>query len=76
MRRIFILVASGALLAASSPGWAETPLPPGKPAGVRQAFHERNVGVIFLGALSALGIGIVLVTTGKDHPAPTSTATH
>lgn len=77
MRKIFVLWVFGALLAASSASWAEAPLRPGKPAGVRQAVSERRSVRIYIGALAVLGAGtaLVMVMTAKDSPAtPTTTA--
>lgn len=67
MRIIAFLVA----MAISTPGFAETatPLPPGKPAGLRQAqMTEGEWGLIALGAAAAIG-GIVALASSNNHPA-------
>lgn len=66
---------SGALLDAI-PAVAETPLlTPGKPAGVRQAMHEKSVGIILIGEVGILAAGVALLADSRgEYTPPTTTA--
>ena len=51
------------------PALAASPLPPGKPAGVRTA-QAWNNSAVFVGAIILLGVGIGLTFTTYHNPAP------
>lgn len=51
---------------------ASLALAPGKPAGVRQAMHERVTAPVYIGTLAAGGTAIWLVM-GKGNSAPSTT---
>jgi hypothetical protein len=53
----------GISILSTSIAWAETPLPAGKPAGVRQAQMGSHEYLVF-GGIAALGAGIAIATSG------------
>ncbi len=61
----------GICMLGSSLAWAETPLPAGKPAGIRQAQMGTHEYLVF-GGIAALGAGILIATSGGRSSNPGS----
>ena len=59
----------GMSMVVSSVAWAESPLPAGKPAGVRQAEMASKEYLVF-GGVAALGAGILIATAGGRSSNP------
>jgi len=59
-----------------SPAWAgDTPLPPGKPAGVKSAIsHSAEVYVLLATAVVATATGLALFSLNKSSTPATSTS--
>ena len=53
-RKVILVIAS--LIMSVTAAWAEPPLPPGKPAGVKLA-QQATSGAIAVGALALIAIG-------------------
>ena len=52
---------------------AQPPLPPGKPAGVRQALLENGTGMLVVAGGAAIGIDIALATANNGPSAAPAT---
>ena len=71
MRAIFATVLASSLFVSGA--FAAGPLPPGKPAGVKQADIEAGGVVMWVGILG-LAAGIAILAKGtQGHTAPTTT---
>jgi len=71
------LVVSAALVASLTSALAiesASPLPAGKPAGLRQAQLEDGNGMLLVAGLALTGIAIALATTSNDVSLPSKTS--
>ena len=70
------VVFAALFLFAGQSAFAQTtpPLPPGKPAGVRQAMSEHGEGVLLIGIV-AVGTGVTALLVANAVKGPSSTAT-